>query len=391
MKLFFSLLIFVLLPGGFSFAQGVWIGSGGELVKDSRNPWFVHNTKQVSWCLQIDATAVSVTEAQIEAAFNDALTFWKDEFRSAEVFQPAEGSFTLGWQQFTKKKCTEPGIDVRILFGSSLLNKVEIEFLKDPNKFVGVTVRTDYDAVNLRGKGFLFFSGDLKQGKTPLIERAWEKEKILRYALKHELGHVFGMPHVGAGLMSEIFLDQIMKPEYISIFENAQAESFLSPNLNFTACGMTLGPATRQFFGSPPNHDCLVVERVQGLTLRLKISSLIQDSPVTATELGTLQMEAPDLQDFAGKPASFMHLTEEQVVFTPKERAYRLFLIGPMAQEYGAKGVFIPRIPGPPKTVYMRVSPQGINIIGTLINGKIAPILQYNSPLSLIYILNPGP
>lgn len=369
------------------FAQGGWVSSGGELIKDARNPWFVKNTVSVKWCLQVDPKSISINETQISEAVVDALAYWKDEFTRASLFGTLPGSFALGTQVFTKVSCSDPQLDLRIIFGSSLLTPEEIKHLKDPNQFIGVTVRTDYDAVLLKGKGFIFFSGDVGgSAKSPLLENVWMRGKILRYAMMHELGHVFGLPHVGGGLMSEIFLDQIMKPEYISKFESAPFDSFLTPNPNFSDCSLLLTAATREFFGLPPGHNCLVVSSL-GNGWDLKISSNKDGVLSTQGELGTVRLESPDLQDISGKPVSFLHLTEDQTVFTAKERAFRLFMVGPMTSEYGAKGKFTPAKPGPFKTLYARIGPQNLNIVGGLANGKTAPILQYNSPLSLIYLI----
>lgn len=123
------------------FAQGGWVSSGGELIKDARNPWFVKNTVSVKWCLQVDPKSISINETQISEAVVDALAYWKDEFTRASLFGTLPGSFALGTQVFTKVSCSDPQLDLRIIFGSSLLTPEEIKHLKDPNQFIGVTDR----------------------------------------------------------------------------------------------------------------------------------------------------------------------------------------------------------------------------------------------------------
>ena len=34
--------------------DGGWVGMGGELIKDARNPWFVKNTAEVFYCIKIE-------------------------------------------------------------------------------------------------------------------------------------------------------------------------------------------------------------------------------------------------------------------------------------------------------------------------------------------------
>src|SRR3989344_2617793 len=63
--------------------DGGWVGMGGELFKDARNPWFVKNTKDVYYCIQLDKKDMSIDEASVSTAFTDAVNYWKGEFSRA--------------------------------------------------------------------------------------------------------------------------------------------------------------------------------------------------------------------------------------------------------------------------------------------------------------------
>ncbi|WP_413290018.1 hypothetical protein [Bdellovibrio sp. HCB337] len=363
--------------------DGGWVGMGGELFKDARNPWFVKNTSEVLYCIRLDKKDMSIDESNVETAFNDALQFWKGEFSRA--FGGGDGSFQLGQQSFKKVSCDDPQVQLRILFGASLLNADEKNFLKAPENYVGVTVRTAYDLKQLRAKGFMFFSNDLN--RKDFVSGAWSRPKILRYALMHELGHVFGLPHIGTGLMSEIFLDQLIKAEYIEKYEDLPVESVISQNPEINVCSGVFS-TTRVFFGLPTDHDCLVLKSVGPFAFQVFSK---KDEKADLNEIGSIRLEFPNPSDYSGRPVSFLQLPTEQEVFTEKEAAFRPFMIGPVGAEFGASGKFIPKNPGPQKSVYAKLGPSSFSVIGTQPNGSLVPVIQYSSPIGFIYLMPARP
>jgi len=383
------LIVFLLLGTSIVFAgadqkdDGGWVGMGGELFKDARNPWFVKNTPDVYYCIQLDKKDMSVDEPTVAAAFTDALGFWKSEFSRA--LGAGDGRFDLGTQNFHKVGCDDSKVQLRILFGASLLNAKEKEFLKDPEHYVGVTVRTEYDLKQLRAKGFMFFSNDLN--RKGFVSGAWSRPKILQYALNHELGHVFGLPHIGTGIMSEIFLDQLIKPEYIDYYERLPVESIIAPNPEVASCELIL-TSTKTFFGMPPSHNCIVLRQL-GLFAMQVLSKTDQNGDLV--ELGNMKFDTPNPNEFSGKPLSFLQLPLEQEVFTEKEASFRNFMIGPIGVEFGTSGKFIPKSPGPAKSVYVKIAPTSFSVLGTQPNGSIVAVIQYSSPMGFIYLMPARP
>lgn len=369
---------------------GGWVSSGGELFRDAHNPWFVKNTKTVYYCVRIDQTTVSVDSTEVKSAIKDAIQYWKSEF---ERFADGsiEGRFDLGTQIFEEVSCDDAKIDLRILFGYGALHPEEVTYLKDTTKYIGITVRTNYDLENLKGQGFIYISSDLgeKAYDNPgtLIEKAWGRPKILRYALMHELGHLFGLPHMGTGLMAEVFLNQILNKNIVGIYESSPVETFLLPPSQISTCEQQSVLVKKDFFGIPGDHNC--VQLKQMLPMGVEISSR-KDEKSEFTVAGNIKNISMELTDFSGRPSSFLQLTDKQKVFTPAETAFRSFMLGPILNDLGLKGNFVPAKPGPPKSVYLKISPTSINIIGSNAN-KVEPIFNYNSPLGIKLLLSPKP
>jgi hypothetical protein len=198
-----------------SFAA--WSSGGGELIKDLHNPWFVQNTKQVTYCIARDAEHFKLNTEEgfpIETLVLDAVKYWKDEFKTAanpSVSGP--DGFTVATQDFVHVDCSQ---DPDISFQFGYLSPAQLAEMKklavDPKGFVSLAVRTDYDQVNLKGKGFVYLaadSGPLRPNTDEMLENPWAvgSGSFIYKVLVHELGHVFGVQHQSDYL-------SVMAPEF---------------------------------------------------------------------------------------------------------------------------------------------------------------------------------
>ena len=173
--------------------------SGGEVNSNAQNPWFLENTKTLRYCIRIDEDHFGISGRQADAIIQRAIHYWKLEFDLA-----FPGEFKLATQVFVRSECSEDlqdeNIDLHFQLGT--LTAKQETFLAEPTKYVGAAVRTDYDEVNLRAKGFVYISpqtGRLALKQPGIVSLRWEiyNSKLLYYTLVHELGHVFGIPHRG--------------------------------------------------------------------------------------------------------------------------------------------------------------------------------------------------
>lgn len=376
-------------------AHAGWVSvGGGELFKDTHNPFFLRNVDTVRYCVNIAPTSVSASPATVHTAVQEAIAYWQNEFN--KVAQGAgAGQFTLGTQTFTEVPCAagDDGIQLRFQFGFETLSDMQKQTLGDPTDYVGVAIRTDYDD-QLRGKGFIFIASDMGPNSyhhgtdDTLITQAWRHPKLLKYALLHELGHIFGLPHTGSGLMSETFLEQILSIDLAEAFEKTPIESFFAPDGELDFCGFDMmSDSALSWFGAPAEDTCLHLSQQAGGT-RWMITSSHPGGPSTA--LGQLIGGAPDLMDFHVRPAIVLQLMGNTSVFTPSETKFRPFMFGPMFVDMGLPGNFIP-VKGTAKPTYLRLTPDTLQVQAADAGGKVQMLLSYFSPIGILLLKDPTP
>jgi hypothetical protein len=372
-----------------ALAQG-WVSSGGELFRDAKNPWFVRNTSTVTYCIRLDSTGFSADLSTVETAVKEGFEYWKDEF-SRNSSMGSDGSFQVGTQSFEQVPTCSDDTDIQFLFGYQTLNSDQIAHLKDPKKFIGVTTRTAYDLKNLKGRGFLFFSSDsgpqTYDNPGTLVERAWSHPRLLKYAILHELGHVFGIPHMGSGLMSEVFLNQILNKNLVANYEKYPIDSFLRPNSELEICGgMGQGIA---WFSAPNNPQCLLINAPGPLGIWKVSAKKTKDS--AAEEIGEIRNVMPSLMDQRGRPAMILELNDQQKVFTAEETAFRSYMMGPMMVEMGMTGIYISKATKRPQPLYASMTPSSLTIQGLTSQSRLEPVFIFNSPISTLMMISPKP
>ncbi len=371
--------------------SGGWVSSGGELFKDAKNPWFVRNTEKVRYCIAVDEKSVSASPRVARDLVNKAISYWHAEFHKP-VLRPANGNVDLATQVFEEVPCT-PDVDLAFKFGYGTLDTDEIRYLKDPAKYIGVAVRTSYDEEQLRGRGFIYISSDLGPhvyaNSGPLIDRAWTHPELLYYALLHELGHIFGLPHTGSGLMSEVFLDQILNQAIYEIFVESPVEPFFFPDAQLESCN--LEGADRDWFGVTQDYECI----------GLSTSATQTETPVLGRKRGSTSWEPIgkvsginlDIFDIRNRPAIYLHLNPKQKVFSGQEAVFRSFMIGGTFYDFGAEAVYTAASnagapPAIPKSIALRVTSSSFQILGQY-KGKVRKVFNYSSLIGSKLFIHP--
>jgi hypothetical protein len=358
---------------------GGWASSGGELFKDIHNPWFVKNTAVARYCVAIDGASISGSESQIRDSLAKAFAFWRKELDKQS--QSGDGFFFVGTQSLEEVDCASGIADIRFLFGHGTLSPKELEFLEQPSKYVGVSVRTEYDEEQLRGKGFVYISSDMGPNRynpddSNLVERAWSKGNLLQYALMHEIGHIYGFPHVGSGLMSEVFLEQVLQKTLYDLFQMNAIEPVLFPDFTLETCGLDV--AMLQWFEAPADTECLK------LSFRIGVKELVVEAKrkgsKDAEKVGLIRRILMDTQDFTMTPIVILHLTPKQKVFAASETKGRPFILGPILTRYGARATYVPASGTGPKTAYFQATQDSFTLLG-LVKEELKVLFSFRSPL----------
>lgn len=324
--------------------SGVWSSGGGELVKDSQNPWFLENTHSVHYCVAQDESAFHLAPEIARRRVREALQYWKDQF--------ARGIPTIGarvaTQTFHETSCEQSGVDLRFQFG--ILSSEQLAVIGEANNYVALAIRTDYDRVNMRGRGFIYVapdSGPLRPDSPRLAERPWQINDgaLLLHVLAHELGHVFGIQHSndlplgsGSGLMSAAY------PEYIldKAWAANTARNSLPPYFEFDGrpyevigfCGdADLPPTTLQFWGLPVDSRCIFLNYANN---RITVDTArVENDP--RVQIGVITLGPP--QQDRLQPALSIWLPKEQTVFR-NHADYDYLIFGPRIVYTSSHGIY---------------------------------------------------
>lgn len=205
----------LLLFSSLAVAGDGWTSAGGEGVREARNPWFLNNVREVSYCIEIDSANFGATAETAQAKVKKALDFWQSEFSKASLPSlPTFGALKIASQNFVAKSCDE-STDLRFQFG--VLSADQIARLKKPQDFAALSVRTQYSQKDLRAQGFVYIApthGPLAYRADGFLQDVWSRDQSenLYLTLVHELGHVFGLPHLGSygELMSEGYIESLI-------------------------------------------------------------------------------------------------------------------------------------------------------------------------------------
>lgn len=233
-------LLLLTLVGGASTAHAGWVGGGGRFIQDADNPWFIQNTPLVNYCIKVDEANFGLPIARLRTLSAEAFQFWKKQVASIQQtsFQTMQGATAIikvATQVFREVGCND-NPELVLQFG--VLDQPQRDFLGDPTDFAAVSIRTDYDPVNLKGKGFIYLSpqsGPLRL-KESRMSQPWTTENgaLAQIFLAHELGHVFGFQHDDTFLMTSQITDLLQRRAVDVPYLSSQFRKMLNgPDLLF--------------------------------------------------------------------------------------------------------------------------------------------------------------
>jgi len=367
--------------------HGDWVSSGGEQFKDANNPWWVKNTKHVKYCIAVDETSISATKEKIHAMVKNALGFWQTEFARTNVLMGDPSGFLtmardagVGTQTTELVDCSGEE-DLRIQLGYGTLDENQKAYLRDPLHYIAIAVRTHYDPVALKGKGFIFVGSDKgpnRFGADTQMEEVWKYDMALWMALAHELGHVFGLPHIGSSryaLMGADLLELFTSQKLASLLQVAQfknPEGYFLPKQNWKGCYGDLHEVQKPFFGLEEKDSCMSFSlNEKSREVQISAYNLVDHAEHLVAKLDAIQMNVT-LWPLAG---IMIMLNPKQEVFTPSFDGEELWMrMGPFIAN-GQGGARVTLVSGESKPVHLEMGPELFQISG-LIDGVDKIIVQ---------------
>ncbi len=370
---------------------GDWISSGGETLRDAHNPWWLKNTTHVDYCIEIDTTSLSASADKVEQAVTQSLAYWKTEFARTVTFFEDPYDQLKSWnhvgagrQEFRRVPCSD-AVELRFQFGYGTLTETQKSFLKNPLRFVAVAVRTHYDERLLRGKGFIFIGSDVgphRFAPDTQAERVWSYETALQLAVIHELGHVFGIPHLGnryslmgAGIL-ELFTHKAMAPILGQVTETHNESPFFIPAPKRRGCSSDEKQKERwqRFFALETRPDCLTF-RFDEADRHFHVHG--------HDEKGTTKIEGGRIGELALKVGSWptsgviVFLNSLQTVFPTLDPKLPLgLLMGPYFVA-GQGGGRLVSSKGAARSLHLQIGPEELNVSGEL-DGKHQNIVYWS-------------
>ncbi len=225
--------------------QGTITSSGGYLYGFETNPWFLENTSEVKYCLEIDEENFGLSRDASEKLIKESIQLWKDKLSTASYSNAFDYTVApynhvkIGSQNFVMASCDDPSVDLRFQFGK--LDEYQHQLMGDPRRFVANTYETSYDQINMKGGGFIYLapeSGNFRPIEEGAHKKFWSATNGLSalYVITHELGHVFGFNHLKFSIMDEQSPQHIISND--SIEEIAASPSYFRSTIDVGVEGM---------------------------------------------------------------------------------------------------------------------------------------------------------
>lgn len=321
----FILIFFVIFLNGAATAtpsslldrrEGGWTSGGGEILEDAHNPWFIQTygfQSVTPYCIEQDTVNFPVSPSRLRKAVDLAFQHWIRDFKFSHV--PNQNSpieFYLMDNMFVERPCPDPAnsddadkIKLRFQFGtlsSKQLSDLSAHHI-DPRHFVSLAIRESYDRQSLEGRGYIYLSptdGPLRLDLFDQVQDPWNENEnfYLVEVIKHELGHVFGIPHMGGSghLMNASYPEMMVtnagrkSPHYSWVFSSP-----IEQRVDFVNC-LLKGSVQDAFFDLSPTASYIGFKQLDNRDY--EISSVSGVSCENSELAGVVHLNGGRIEDY---------------------------------------------------------------------------------------------
>lgn len=339
-----SLVLCIFIRSSISF--GGWDSGGGYILTTQNNPWFLSNTTQVKWCVDVDEDHFGIGVDTSISVIKYALNYWQNTFGKIQPVQQPNIDTRLATQKWHYQDSCEGGVDVTFLLGTTGRYQ---SYIPAPHHTIGLAQRTNYNRQLLRSQGFIYISpehGPLKLAADGLRKDRWiwQDNLLLKLVLTHELGHIFGVDHDESfGLMAENFPASIIRAEFDELQHlKAIPDYFTSDPLAidlitpYWHSGRTPKRNASSILRFSPNAKFL---RIHG-DLKSGISVFISETDSASwTRIGSIQARSTSGYQFGQLIQDIsIYLPREQEIYPVDRGLYKFY----MRFSYKTNAVFLP-------------------------------------------------